>query len=97
MLSAKDQVIKKLQIIQNKAIKIAFRLHPQSRNNEIHKLAEIQLITTRLEELSTNFICSLNENSELFKHQNIIRAARIKRGQKTLLDKLQNIYKEHHN
>ena len=97
MLLAKDQVIKKLQIIQNKAIKIAFRLHPRSRTNEMHKLAEIPLIKTRLEELSTSFICSLNENSELFKHQNIIRAARIKRGQKTLLDKLQNIYKEHHN
>ena len=97
MLSAKDQAIKKLQIIQNKAIKIAFRLHPRSRTNEIHKLAEIPLIKTRLEELSTNFICSLNENSELFKQQNIIRAARIKRGHKTLLDKLQNIHKEHHN
>ena len=97
MLSAKDQAIKKLQIIQNKAIKIAFRLHPRSRTNEIHKLAEIPLIKTRLEELSTNFICSLNENSELFKQQNIIRAARIKIGHKTLLDKLQNIYEEHHN
>ena len=97
MLSAKDQAIKKLQIIKNKAIKIAFRLHPRSRTNEIHKLAEIPLIKNRLEELSTNFICSLNENSELFKQQNIIRAARIKRGHKTLLDKLQNIYKEQHN
>ena len=97
MLSAKDQAIKKLQIIKNKAIKIAFRLHPRSRTNKIHKLAVIPLIKTRLEELSTNFICSLNENSELFKQQNIIRAARIKRGHKTLLDKLQNIYKEHHN
>ena len=97
MCSAKDQAINKLQIIQNKAIKIAYRLHPRSRTNEIHKLAEIPLIKTRLEELSTNFICSLNENSELFKQQNIIRAVRIKRGYKTLLDKLQNIYKEHHN
>ena len=97
MLSAKDQAIKKLHIIKNKAIKITFRLHQRSRTNEIHKLAEIPLIKTRLEESSTNFICSLNENSELFKQQNIIRAARIKRGHKTLLDKLQNIYKEHHN
>ena len=68
MLSAQGQVIKNLQIRQNKAIKRAFRLHPRSRTNEIHELAEIPLIKTRLEELSTNCICSLNENSTLFKH-----------------------------
>ena len=86
--------IKKLQIIQNKAIRIAYKLDPLSHTEDIHKIAKIDLIKDRFQILTYKFIDSLKEHSDLFKLQNELRASRIKRGHKTHLDKLISEYAE---
>ena len=86
--SASETQIKKIQIIQNKAIRIAYRLHPHSHMEEIHEIANIETIKERFKSLGNKFIHSLYQNSELFKTQLISHASKIKRGQATLLDTL---------
>ena len=81
ILGASEAYIKKLQIIQNKAIRIAYKLDPLS-------------IKDRFQILTYKFIDSLKEHSDLFKLQNELRASRIKRGHKTHLDKLISEYAE---
>ena len=94
ILGASETYIKKLQIIQNKAIRIAYKLDPLSHTEDIHKIAKIDLIKDRFQILTYKFIDSLKEHSELFKLQNELRASRIKRGHKTHLDKLISEYAE---
>ena len=89
---ASKTYIKKLQIIQNKAIRIAYKLDPLSHTEDIHKIAKIHLIKDRFQILTYKFIDSLKEQSDLFKLQNELRASRIKRGHKTHLDKLISEY-----
>ena len=80
ILGASKTYIKKLQIIQNKAIRIAYKLNPLSHTEDIHKIAKIDLIKDRFKILTYKFIDSLNEHSDFFKVQNELRASRIKRG-----------------
>ena len=94
ILGASETYIKKLQIIQNKAIRIAYKLDPLSHTEDIHKIAKIDLIKDRFQILTYKFIDSLKEHSDLFKLQNELRASRIKRGHKTHLDKLISEYAE---
>ena len=94
ILGASETYIKKLQIIQNKAIRIAYKLDPLSHTEDIHKIAKIDLIKDRFQILTYKFIDSLTEHSDLFKLQNELRASRIKRGHKTHLDKLISEYAE---
>ena len=94
ILGASETYIKKLQIIQNKAIRIAYKLDPLSHTEDIHKIAKIDLIEDRFQILTYKFIDSLKEHSDLFKLQNELRASRIKRGHKTHLDKLISEYAE---
>ena len=67
ILGASETYIKKLQIIQNKAIRIAYKLDPLSHTEDIHKIAKIDLIKDRLQILTYKFIDSLKEHSDLFK------------------------------
>ena len=94
ILGASEAYIKKLQIIQNKAIRIAYKLDPLSHTEDIHKIAKIDLIKDRFQILTYKFIDSLKEHSDLFKLQNELRASRIKRGHRTHLDKLISEYAE---
>ena len=97
ILGASKTYIKKLQIIQNKAIRIAYKLDPLSHTEDIHKIAnfyKIDLIKDRFQILTYKFIDSLKEHSDLFKLQNELKASRIKRGHKTHLDKLISEYAE---
>ena len=94
ILGASKTYIKKLQIIQNKAIRIAYKLDPLSHTEDIHKIAKIDLIKDRFQILPYKFIDSLKEHSDLFKLQKELRASRIKRGHKTHLDKLISEYDE---
>ena len=92
ILGASETNIKKLQIIQNKAIRIAYKLDPLSHTKDIHKIAMIDLIKDRFQILTYKIINSLNAHSDHFKLQNELRASRIKRGHKTHLDKLISEY-----
>ena len=67
ILGASKTYIKKLQIIQNKAIRIAYKLDPLSHTEDIHKIAKIDLIKDRFQILTYKFIDSLKEHSDLFK------------------------------
>ena len=92
LLSATKATLKKLQVIQNKAIKIAYRLHPHSHTSDIHEIAGIQTINERFEHLANKFIHSLEEHSDLFRMQKELHASKIKRGKTTLLDTLMENY-----
>ena len=70
ILGASETYIKKLQIIQNKAIRIAYKLDPLSHTEDIHNIAKIDLIKDRFQILTYKFIDSLKEHSDLFKLQN---------------------------
>ena len=94
MLSASKGALKKLQVIQNKAIKIAYRLHPHSHTDEIHEIAGIEPIKVRFQQLANKFIHSLETNSKLFQDQKILHASKIKSGKTTLLDTLMKDYEQ---
>ena len=78
ILGASKTNIKKYQIIQNKAIRLAYKLDPLSHSESTHKIAKIDLIKERFQIVRYKFIDSLNEHSNLFKLQNELRASRIK-------------------
>ena len=96
MLSASKGQLKKLQTVQNRAIRIAYRLHPLSHTNEIHELANIELLEERFKHLANKFIHSLEYNSKLFENQKESHASSIQRGKTTLLDTLMKDYKENY-
>ena len=62
-------MLEKLQKVQNKALRIAFRKPINTRIRDLHEMAVIEPIHERLQTLSNKFVHSLEENSELFKLQ----------------------------
>ena len=94
LLSAPKTILEKIQLVQNKAIKIAYRLPWCTSTRKIHELAEIEPIKNRFQSLANKFIHSLEEHSELFKLQNELHNAIKKRNKTNFLDKLLENYKK---
>ena len=69
LLSAPKTTLEKIQLVQNKAIKIAYRLPWCTSTRKIHQLAEIEPNKNRFQSLAKKIIHSLEEHSELFKLQ----------------------------
>ena len=88
LLSAPKTTLEKIQLVQNKAIKIAYRLPWCTSTRKIHQLAEIETIENRFQSLANKFMHSLEEHSELFKLQKDLHNAIKKR------DELLEIYKK---
>ena len=95
MLSAAQVHLKKLQKVQNKALRIAFRKPIHTRITDLHEMEGIEPIRERLQTLSNKFIHSLEESSELFKLQKELNEIFKKRDTTSYLDKLQH-YKENY-
>ena len=93
ILGASATNIKKLQVIQNKAIRIqnkairiAYKLHPLSHTQNIHEISKILLIKKRFQHAPRTFrFFQTTESTH-------IRASIIKRGHNTYLDKLISEY-----
>ena len=58
-LSAPKTTLEKIQLVQNKAIKIAYRLPWCTSTRKIHQLAESEPIKNRFQSLANKFIHSL--------------------------------------
>ena len=86
LLSAPKTTLEKIQLVQNKAIKIAYRLPWCTSTCKIHELAEIEPIKNRFQSLANKFIDSLEEHSELFKLQMELHVAMKKRDKTNFLD-----------
>ena len=80
--------LEKLQKVQDKALRIAFRKPIHTRITDLHEMAGIEPICERLQTLSNKFIHSLEENSELFKLQKELNEIFKKRDTTSYLDKL---------
>ena len=93
-LSAPKTTLEKIQLVQNKAIKIAYRLPWCTSTRKIHQLAEIEPIKNRFQSLANKFIHSLEEHSELFKLQKDLHNAMKKRDKTNFLDELLENYKK---
>ena len=52
--------------LQNRAIKITYRLPWRAKTTEIHEIAGIELLKHRYQNLANKFIHSLEANSDLF-------------------------------
>ena len=94
LLSVLKTTLEKIQLVQNKAIKIAYRLPWCTSTRKIHELAEIEPIKTRLKSLANKFIHSLEEHSELFKLQKELHNAIKKRDKTNFPYKLLENYKK---
>ena len=79
LLSAPKTTLEKIQLVQNKAIKIAYRLPWCTSTRKIHQLAQIEPIKNRFQSLANKFIHSLEEHSELFQLQKELHNAIKKR------------------
>ena len=93
-LSAPKTTLEKIQLVQNKAIKIAYRLPWCTSTRKIHQLAEIEPIKNRFQSLANKFIHSLKEHSELFKLQKDLHNAIKKRDKTNFLDEVLENYKK---
>ena len=93
-LSTPKTTLEKIQLVQNKAIKIAYRLPWCTSTRKIHQLAEIEPIKNRFQSLANKFIHSLEEHSELFKLQKDLHNAIKKRDKTNFLDELLENYKK---
>ena len=94
LLSAPKTTLEKIQLVQNKAIKIAYRLPWCTSTRKIHELEEIEPVKNRFQSLANKFIHSLEEHSELFKHQKNLHNAIKKRDKTSFLDELLENYKK---
>ena len=94
MISAAQVHLEKLQKVQNKALRIAFKKPIHTRITDLHEMAGIEPIRERLQTLSNKFVHSLEENSELFKLQKELNEIFKKRDTTSYLDKLMEHYKE---
>ena len=94
LLSAPNTTLEKIQLVQNKAIKIAYRLPWCTSTRKIHQLAEIEPIKNRFQSLANKFIHSLEEHSELFKLQKDLHNAIKKRDKTNFLNELLENYKK---
>ena len=81
-------------LVQNKAIKIAYRLQWCTSTRKIHQLAEIEPIKNRFQSLANKFIHSLKEHLELFKLQKDLHNAIKKRDKTNFPDELLENYKK---
>ena len=93
LLSA-PKTLEKIQLVQNKATKIAYRLPWCTSTHKIHQLAEIEPIKNRFQSLANKFIHSLEEHSELFKLQKDVHNAIKKRDKTNVLNELLENYKK---
>ena len=93
-LSAPKTKLEKIQLVQNKAIKIACCLPWCTSTRKIHQVAEIEPIKNRFQSLANKFIHSLEEHSELFKLQKDLHNAIKKRDKTNFLDELLENYKK---
>ena len=91
LLSAPKTTLEKIQLVQNKAIRIAYRLPWCTSTRKIHQLAEIEPIKKRFQSIANKFIYSLEEHSELFKLQKDLHNAINKTN---FLDELLENYKK---
>ena len=94
LLSAPKTTLEKIQLVQNKAIKIAYRLPWCTSKRKIHLLAGIKPIKIRFQSLANKFIHSFEEHSELFKLQKDLHNAIKKRDKTNSLDELLENYKK---
>ena len=94
LLSAPKTTLEKIQLVQNKAIKIAYRLPWCTSTRTIHQLAGIEPIKNCFQSLANKFIHSLEKHSELFKLQKDQHNAIKKRDKTNFLDKLLENYKK---
>ena len=95
LLSAHKTTLEKIQLVQNKAIKIAYRLPWCTSTRKIHQLAEIEPIKNLFQSLANiYFIHSLEEHSELFKLQKDLHNAIKKRDKTNFIDELLENYKK---
>ena len=94
LLSAPNTTLEEIQLVQNKAIKIAYRLPWCTSTRKIHQLAEIEPIKNRFQSLANELIHSLEEHSELFKLQNDLHNAIQKRDRTNFVDELLENYKK---
>ena len=94
LLSAPKTTLEKIQLVQNKANKIAYRLPWCTSTRKIHQLAEIEPIKNRFKSLANKVIHSLEEHSELFKFQKDLHNAMKMRGKTNFLDELLENYKK---
>ena len=96
ILSAAQVHLEKLQKLQNKARRIAFRKPVHTQITDLHEMAGIEPICERLQTLSNKFIHSLEENSELCKLQKELNEIFKKRNATSYLDKLMEHYKDNY-
>jgi len=64
-LVTKNSIKKKLQVFQNQALKIIFKLPSKTSTNLIHAIANIDTIETRIKKLATKYIlsaCDINHS-----------------------------------
>ena len=94
LLSASPYQLKQLQIVQNRAIKIAYRLPWRTGTDEIHEIAGIEPLKERYQNLANKFIHSLETNSELFKLQKSLHEINTKKNQTTFFDTIMKNYIE---
>ena len=94
LLSAPKTTLEKIQLVQNKAIKIAYCLPWSTSTRKIHQLVEIEPVKNRFQSLASKFIHSLEEYSELFKLQKDLHNAINKRDKTNFLDELLENYKK---
>ena len=90
MLSAAQVHLEKLQKVQNKALRIAFRKPIHTRITDLHEMASIEPIRERLQTLSNKFI------HFLFKLQKELNEIFKKRDTTSYLDQLMEHYKENY-
>ena len=96
LLSASPYQLKQLQIVQNRAIKIAYRLPWRASTDEIHEIAGIEPLKERYQNLANKFIHSLETNSELFKLQKSLHEINTKKNQTTFFDTIMKNYIENY-
>ena len=82
--------------IQNRAIKITYRLPWRAKTTEIHEIAGIKLLKHRYQNLANKFIHSLETNSDLFQLQKTLHAANSNKDHTMFFDILMKNYEENY-